>query len=101
MTIDTRMRGAPASGRAALLRSMLGGSQRTHGERVNFLAHAVAKRAINGLVPLHRALTFEERRYDQRLEVLTVTADLKHRALKARGDVTPDIVGSRQSNLTV
>jgi hypothetical protein len=50
---------------------------------------------------LHQALAFEERRNDQRLEVLTVTAHLKHRALEARGDVTPDIVGSRQSNLTV
>jgi hypothetical protein len=80
---------------------MLGGGQRTHGERVNFLAHAIAKRTINDLVPLHRALTFKERRHDQRLKVLTVTADLKHRAFKACGDVTPDIVGSRQGNLTI
>jgi hypothetical protein len=68
---------------------------------VDFLAHAIAKRSINDLMALHQALAFEERRNDQRLEVLTVTAHLKHRALEARGDVTPDIVGSRQSNLTV
>src|SRR6185503_16770332 len=59
----------------AALRRPLRGSKRHHRERVDFLAHAIAERRVDELVPLHAALALERRAHDQRLEMLAVAGD--------------------------
>jgi uncharacterized protein (UPF0264 family) len=68
---------------------------------VDFLAHAIAERAIHDLVTLNEALALKQRRDDQGLEVLAVATHLEYRALKALSNITPDIIGGRHRDLTV
>src|SRR5882724_615595 len=76
---DTRS--SPSRVRPPRMRSLSIGApllrrQRAHGERVDFVAHALAERAINQLVALHPVAPGELRRNDQRLEVLPVARHL-------------------------
>src|SRR3954464_10158538 len=68
------MRTSPSSGRPPRIRSLsicppLLGRERAHGEGVDLLAHALAKRRVDQLVPLHAVAAGELRRNDQRLEM--------------------------------
>src|SRR5437764_1466543 len=89
------MRTSPCSGPPPVMRSLstalpLRGGQGAHRKRVDLLAHAVAERGVNQLVPLHAATALESRRYDERLEVLAVARDLAVPAGEARLDAGLD-----------
>src|SRR5688500_14893005 len=71
---------SPSSGRPPVIFSLSTGlplvrRQGPHGKRVDFLAHALAERAIDQLVALDAAFAGELRRDDHGLEVLAVADD--------------------------
>src|SRR5262245_13830955 len=67
------IRASPSSDRPPRMRSLSTGlpllrGQRAHRQRVDFLAHALAERRVNQLVPLHAITAGELAGNDQRLE---------------------------------
>src|SRR6266446_534411 len=70
-------RSSPSRDRPPRMRSLSTGTpllrrQRAHRERMDLLAHALAERAIDQLVPLHTVAPGEFPRDDERLKVLAV-----------------------------
>src|SRR5207245_11448337 len=63
--------------------------QRTRGQRVDFLAHALPERRVNQLMTLHPAPPRELAGHDQRLEMLAVADHFHMLAAEPRRDSRP------------
>ena len=72
------------------------GRQRAHGERVNFLAHALTERGVDQLVALDAAFSRELRGNHHRLEMLAVADHLDVVAGEPAFDSLLDAVRSDQ-----
>src|SRR5712691_9530393 len=84
-------RTSPCSGRPPVMRSLstrspLLGRQRTHRQRMDFLAHALAERRVDQLMALHAAPSHELAGHDQRLEMLSVAGHFHMLAGESRRD---------------
>jgi hypothetical protein len=54
---------------------------------MDFFPHAIAERGIYQLMPLNQTLAGESIGYDHRIEMLTVSFDLKMRAVETGSDI--------------
>src|SRR5450432_3100403 len=81
---------ARASGRVV---SVFGGGQRLHRQRMNLLAHAIAKRLVDALVSGDAIRAFELGRDDGREEMSAVALDLDVLASQSVGNETLDVFG--------
>ena len=62
---------------------------------MDFLAHTLAQRGIDELVPLHAALALEGTTDDQRLEMLAIAGNAQLLAFQTAGDVFPHLFRGR------
>src|SRR5690242_5090397 len=102
------MRTSPASGTPPLmtslsigslsLRPILGG-QGLHGQRVNFLAHAIAERSVHNLMPLHAGFATKRFTYDQGFEVMTIADHFEMLTLQMVFYIAFDVFGSDHGHL--
>jgi hypothetical protein len=84
--------------RALTLRPIFG-RQGLHGQRMDFLAHAIAQRLVYELMALHPGFSAEGFAHDHGLEVLTVADHFQMLALEMVFDIALYIVGSNQGVL--
>src|SRR5262249_25419826 len=101
---DTRT--SPSSERPPWMRSLSTGlpflrGQSAHRQRVDFLAHALAKRRVDELVPLDAIAPGELAGTDQRLEVLAVADHFHVLAGEARLDALFNAVRSDHQCLSL
>jgi hypothetical protein len=73
------------------------GRQRFHRQRVDFLAHALAQRAVHELVLAHLGQAPELRAHDDRLEVAAVACDFDVIALQSLFDALLDEIGIHEN----
>src|SRR5690242_19959127 len=74
-------------------------SEGLHGQRVNFLAHAIAQHTVYQLVPLHARLAAKRLAHDDGFEVLTIANHLEILTWQLIFDVTLDVFWSNHGSL--
>jgi hypothetical protein len=84
--------------RALALRPIFRG-QGLHGQRMDFLAHAIAQRLVYELMALHPGFTTEGFAHDDGFEVLAVPDHFQMLALEMVFDIALYIFGSNQDVL--